>query len=231
MSDPSGPSPGRIPYNPGIKKLVEGKREWTKPPISSPRDQGFKGWHERGYLPHRDEPGLVQFVTFHLTDSFPIKLRTEWAHLLKIEKNTERREQHHRYLNLGRGECLLRNSRIGAIMDGAIRFHHNKSYELRAWVIMPNHVHVLFRSLENPMGRIIGNWKTYTAREVNKLLARQGPVWAADYWDTYMRDEDQEQTVRSYIENNPAKAKLVVDPKDWQWSSARWRDEFERLVI
>ena len=73
---------------------------------------GFRGWHERGYLPHRDEPGLTQFVTFHLADSLPASLRHEWAALLEIEDDRRRRQSYEAYLDKGRGECvLLQNSR------------------------------------------------------------------------------------------------------------------------
>jgi hypothetical protein len=37
--------------------------------------------------------------------------------------------------------------------------------------------------------------------------------------------EHERKTVR-YIEGNPAKAKMVLDPKEWPWSSARFRDAF-----
>ena len=62
------PSP---PHNPGVRDLVEGKRTWD--PLANSTDQkaGFRGWHERGYLPHRDSPGLTQFITYHLADAFP----------------------------------------------------------------------------------------------------------------------------------------------------------------
>ena len=75
------------------------------------------------------------------------------------------------------------------------------------------------------MGRMVGEWKEYTARQANKLLGRQGQFWDEDYWDTYMRDSAHELRSRRYIENNPAKAFLVRDPKAWAWSSARHRDE------
>lgn len=60
--------------------------------------RGFRGWHERGYLPHRDEPGLTQFVTLHLADSFPATLRAEWEALLEVEDDRERRLQLEAYL-------------------------------------------------------------------------------------------------------------------------------------
>jgi hypothetical protein len=40
-------------------------------------ESGFLGWHGSGYLPHQDEPGLVEFVTFRLTDAFPEEFRPE----------------------------------------------------------------------------------------------------------------------------------------------------------
>ena len=79
------------------------------------------------------------------------------------------------------------------------------------------------------MAEVIWAWKSCTAKAANKLLGRKGPFWQAEYWDTYMRDEEHEARTRRYIENNPAKAKLTVAPRDWRWSSARWRDEYERL--
>ena len=73
------------PHNPGVQNLVEGKRRWTVPLKRKVAREGFRSWHERGYLPHRDEPGLTQFVTFRLVDSFPEALRAEWEHLWMIE--------------------------------------------------------------------------------------------------------------------------------------------------
>ncbi len=97
---------------------------------------------------------------------------------------------------------------------------------------MPNHVHVLFKvGTIAPMSEIIGAWKRHTARLANKVLGRSGPFWSQDYYDTYMRDDGHELKTIRYIENNPVKAKLVLDPKDWPWSSARFRDEFGILRL
>ena len=46
-----------------------------------------------------------------------------------------------------------------------------------------------------------------------------------------MRDSEHELETRNYIENNPAKTGLVLDPKTWPWSSARIRDEFGVLKL
>jgi len=46
--------------------------------------------------------------------------------------------------------------------------------------------------------------KEYTARQADKLLKQRGQFWAADYWDTFMRDLDHELQARNYAERNPA---------------------------
>ena len=81
------------------------------------------------------------------------------------------------------------------------------------------------------MSETVGAWKKHTARLANRLLGRRGAFWAEDYFDTYMRDAEHERKTIRYIENNPAKAKLVLNPKDWPWSSERFRDEFGVLKL
>jgi len=225
------PRPYGPPHNPGVRELVAGKRKWASSLTPEQAKAGFKGWHERGYLPHRDEPGLTQMVTFHVADSFPTALRGEWAALLEIEDDAERRIKLQAYLDKGRGECPLRNPLVAKLVDGAFRFHHGSAYELRAWVIMPNHVHVLFKVTGKPMGRVIKDWKEYTAREANKLLGRRGQFWALDYWDTFMRNSAHEIQARDYAEKNPVKAGLIGERKDWPWSSARFRDPYGHLTL
>ena len=209
-----------------MRDLVEGKRRWSSRPKTDDAKNGFRGWHERGYLPHRDEPGLTQFVTFRLADTFPESLRSEWEHLWRIEDDRERRTELEAYLDRGRGECYLRQSEAAEVVETALRFFHGGRYELRAWCVMPNHAHVLFKVDCVPMAEILESWKKHTAQKVNRLLNRRGKLWKEDYWDTYMRDAEHERKTVRYIESNPMKAKLVMDPKDWSWSSARFRDQF-----
>ena len=225
------PRPFGPPHNPGVRELVSEKRRTSSPLNGGDAKRGFRGWNERGYLPHRDEPGLTQFVTFHLADSFPAALRSEWQEMRRVEDDRERRRQIEAYLDRGRGECWLRRPEIAAMVEQALRFHHSQWYELRAWVIMPNHIHLLFQINETPHSKIVQELKRYTSREANKLLQRTGDFWFKDYFDTYMRNAAQVLQTCHYIENNPTKAKLVLDPKAWPWSSARFRDEYGVLHL
>src|SRR5947209_19772444 len=105
------------PRNPALRDLIAGKRKWASSLTREEAKAGFKGWHERGYLPHRDEPGLTQMVTFHVADSFPAALRSEWAALLVIEDEIERRKKLQAYLDKGCGECPLRKPEIASLVD------------------------------------------------------------------------------------------------------------------
>ncbi len=222
------PSP---PYNPGVRDLAREKREWSRSLSGEDVERGFQGWHERGYFPHRDEPGLIQFVTFRLADAFPQKLRSEWEALLKIEDDRKRRTELEAYLDKGRGECHLRQPEIAKMVEDSLRFRCGQDYKLRAWVVMPNHVHLLFKVFGVPMSQLVDAWKGFTAKQANKILGRRGKFWQDDYWDTFMRDEDHERKTRKYIEANPVKARLVLDGKKWPWSSAHFRDDYERLSL
>ena len=227
------PKPHRpgLPHNPGVRDLVANKRRYSSPPKREDAMLGFRGWHEAGRLPHRDEPGLTQFVTFRLADSFPQSLRSEWAHLWEIEDDRERRTELEAYLDKGHGACHLRQPEIAALIETALRLFHDTRYELRAWCIMSNHVHVLFKVDAVPMSEIVETWKKHTASKANRLLKRRGAFWAAGYFDIFMRNAEHEKKTVHYIENNPTKAKLVLDPKDWPWSSAKLRDTYARLCL
>ena len=81
------------------------------------------------------------------------------------------------------------------------------------------------------MAEILESWKKHTSQKINRLLNRRGKLWEEDYWDTYMRNTEQERKTARYIESNPIKAKLVRETKEWPWCSARLRDEFGRLLL
>jgi REP element-mobilizing transposase RayT len=201
-----------------VREVVRRQGEVT--PKVSREDQkvGFRGWNERGYVPHRDEPGLVQFVTFRLADGFPEAKREVWETLLRIEDDRERRVQLEAWLDEGYGECYLREGEVAKGVAEALRKFDGVRYRLKAYSIMPNHVHVLFEVGKVPMAKVVQGWKGASARAAILVLGRTGAFWQQDYWDTFMRDgEHEERTVR-YIRNNPVKAGLVGEWEQWPWT-------------
>jgi REP element-mobilizing transposase RayT len=80
---------------------------------------------------------------------------------------------------------------------------------------------VLIETLdEYPLSAIVRGWKSHSAREANRWLAREGAFWMTDYFDRFIRDERHYAAVREYIHLNPVKAGLCAAPEDWRWSSA-----------
>jgi REP-associated tyrosine transposase len=219
------------PYNPGLHRLVEGKLAGSEPLDPEAQAQGFSGWHQRGYLPHRDAPGLTQFVTFRLRDSLPVSRRAEWAALLRMEDDRKRRKQLEEYLDRGHGECSLRCPGVAALAEASLRHFDGQRFQLLAWAVMPNHVHVLVQIWQMPLATVLHSWKGFIARESNKLLHREGAFWEREYWDTYMRSEEQSAKAVHYTEQNPVKARLANQAKDWPWSSARFRDPYGKLIV
>jgi putative transposase len=176
----------------------------------------LKGWHSRGYLPHFDSPETVQFITFRLADSLPATI----VEALKQQNALHRVDQE---LDAGRGACWLRHVDIAETVQNALLHFDGERYRLLAWCIMPNHVHVVIDILDHSLSAIVRSWKSFSARQANVVLGRSGAFWHADYFDRYMRDEEHLTATMDYVEQNPVKAGLVGEARDWRWSSAAMR--------
>ena len=89
---------------------------------------------------------------------------------------------------------------------------------------MPNDVHVVVEpGVGHSLGAIVHSWKSFSANQANRMLARSGPFWHRDYFDRYIRDEGHLQRTVDYVENNPVKAGVIPDAIDWPWSSRHLR--------
>ena len=82
-------------------------------------------------------------------------------------------------------------------------------YDLFAWVIMSNHVHVLLQP-HKPLRRITHAVKSTSAREANLILGRRGSrFWQDESYDHWVRDGKELERIVNYIEWNPVRAGLV----------------------
>ena len=228
MAEPP-PKRSGPPRNPGLRELVSNLRRYHTRQKAEMAKVGFRGWHERGFLPHYDVPNVTQFVTFGLADSVPAHA---WERILAAADGRERRRRLEAALDQHYGACHLRRPEIAKLVEGALLCFHGHRYKLRAWCVMPNHVHALFHVTDVPMSEIVDSWKSFTSREANRLLRHPGQrFWHPDYFDIFQRNGDHEIRTVRYVEQNPCKAKLVLDPKAWLWSSARLRDRYGRLNL
>ena len=120
------------------------------------------------------------------------------------------------------GPLWLKDPEIAGIVTQAIhRGEELGQYALRAYVVMPNHVHVLLEPILS-LSRLTNGIKGVSARVANLKLGRTGkPFWQDESFDHWIRNQGQFTRIKSYVENNPVKARLCAKPEDWEWSSAR----------
>lgn len=73
--------------------------------------------------------------------------------------------------------CAERPANARIVAD-ALHHFNGERYEIVLFVVMPNHVHVLFRPLaKNTLSAILKSWKGFTAREINKRIGKTGALW------------------------------------------------------
>jgi REP element-mobilizing transposase RayT len=183
-------------------------------------------------LPPWTQAGATYAVTFRLADSLPASVVESWKREREeIEQRAksqgrsltwdERKELQHLYtarvdsaLNAGQGACYLKDERVARIVQDALRHFHGDHYELIGWAIMPNHAHVVVRPLGTyQLPEILHSWKSFTAKEANKVLGRSGPFWQDEYYDHLIRDEEDFHHALQYMIDNPERAGL----HDWPW--------------
>jgi REP element-mobilizing transposase RayT len=179
--------------------------------------------HNRGYIPHIDPGALTQFITFRLADSMPQTVLKAWQNELGSGAITdvEKRKTIESYLDQNYGVCVLRDPRVAHIVEETLLKWDGDRYVLEAWVIMPNHVHILITpNQDQSVSVIMHSIKSFTAHSANRLLGKKGAFWSKEYFDRYIRDARHYRAVVSYIEENPVKAGLCHSPEQWLFSSA-----------
>jgi REP element-mobilizing transposase RayT len=225
----------------------------------------------RRQLPHWQPAGATIFLTWRLYGSLP-KVALYWLkeERHRLEKQPVRPDETPRDRALRHSKSLfaladkmlaenmanphwLKEEQIAQLVVDALFYHEGKLYTLLAFVVMPNHVHVLLQPLEEkregqieqsgqatksnsdgdtpgyvPLRRITQSPKGYTAREANRLLGRTGQAfWQDESYDHWVRDEGELERIVTYIEWDPVKSGLVTKPDEWHWSSA-WEREYGR---
>jgi REP element-mobilizing transposase RayT len=184
-----------------------------------------KVWHSRGYIPHWEAGEIAQAITFRMADSLPSALLARWELELESlsprEHDQERRKRIQQALDSGHGSGALARPEVGEVVESAMLHFDGARYRLHAWVIMPNHVHVLITPAgDHTLSAIMHSWKSFTAKSANALLGANGAFWAQEYFDRAIRDDAHYANAVEYIAMNPVKAGLCGTPERWRFSSS-----------
>jgi putative DNA methylase len=174
----------------------------------------------RRRLPQVSETDRAVFLTWRLHDSLP-------AHRLFPPGSPTSGEAFaamDRLLDtLLSGPTYLRQPAVAEMVVEAIQYGAEtlRHYTLHAFVVMPNHVHLLVTPAV-PLPRLTKSLKGITAKRANAILGLTGVTfWQDESYDHVVRSQREFARIRSYIEDNPARAGLVKDASAYRWSSAR----------
>jgi putative transposase len=174
-------------------------------------------YYER-HLPHWQPEGTALFITWRLHGSLP-KVR---EFLVKPSAGKAFAAIDRELDKAATGPRWLLDERVAQCVADALIFCEQELglYELRAWVLMANHVHVLIYP-NAELSKITKSIKNFSARQANKILGLTGqPFWHYESYDHWARTLEETEKIVRYIERNPVTAGLVNNVGDWRWSSA-----------
>jgi REP element-mobilizing transposase RayT len=107
------------------------------------------------------------------------------------------------------GACVLRDPEVGKLIAQSLDHFHGIRVLTGDFVVMPNHVHVLMTPIHGfELEDVLQSIKSYSAKQINRVLIRTGTLWQRESYDHIVRDTDQLQAYQDYIAFNPEKAKL-----------------------
>ncbi|QMW01145.1 REP-associated tyrosine transposase [Spirosoma foliorum] len=198
--------------------------------------------HYQRTLPHILPPGECVFITYRLAGSIPaavllrlqeekqIALRQIGASSMDSTATAKARlDESKRYFaafdnyldTAHEGPHWLKVPSIADIIKKGIHSRHAIDYDLQAYCIMSNHVHLLvsIRETNRPFHQTLKSLKGYSARHANELLGRTGQsFWQAESYDHVVRNHEEFKRIVAYILNNPVKAGFVDDWEKWPHS-------------
>jgi REP element-mobilizing transposase RayT len=202
----------------------------------------------RRNLPHIQPRGATFLVNFRLANSLPTevveRLRADAEelekcllaikdlkekHLLRDKKQRELFNKWDDALHKSQsGPLWLKDEKIAEIVAYSIRYHDGKWFDVVAYRIMPNHVHLvltpyeLSETADYSLTKIMHNIKRNSANHANKVLGRTGSFWQHENYDHFVRDQADLERIVKYVLYNPVEAGLVKEQKDWKWSYCKY---------
>ncbi len=173
----------------------------------------------KGNLPHWDQPDKLQFLTLHLGDSLPrhvcedFKRRKEiwlsqhpspWDETTRKEYVKEFYGKYNNLLDQGYGSCVLKDTAVCQMLHSLFDAYDNQSWNVWAFVIMPNHIHFLIQVINNAqLKKSINSFKNASSHRLCKIIPEYPtPVWHGEYFDTIIRNELHFRNVIKYLWKN-----------------------------
>ena len=207
----------------------------------------YREYYRRN-LPHIQPRGATFLVNFRLAGSLPkevverlqtegLELETKLATMKDPKEKLLLRDKEQRKLFVKWDDALhksqtglfwLKDERIAKIVTNSILYHDGDWFDVLAYCIMPNQVHLVLIPYESSniadysLTKIAHNIKRNSANHANQVLGRTGAFWQYENYDHFARDNAELERIVKYVLYNPVKAGLVKEHTNWKWSYCKY---------
>lgn len=109
---------------------------------------------------------------------------------------------------------------------------HGKRILMHAFVVMPEHVHLLLSPLCDgsgdsiPVQNVVQSIKSASVHKINRAEGRHGSLWDDESFDHLLRSVESLHEKREYIRANPVRRGLAARPEDYRWL---WVNELDDI--
>lgn len=195
----------------------------------------------RRHLPHIIPLDGMFHVVFRIKNSIPTQILKELSeyylekrqniniplHIKRsqvlYELNLEYFEAFERFLH-NEKSAVLADSRKATIVRDALFYHDRKKFNLVAYSIMPNHVHLLVMDVKRNLSSILKSVKGFSSHEINRIGGTHGTFWQDENYDHMVRIRNEMAETIQYILNNPVKSGLCdhYSGHDFTWCNPKY---------
>jgi len=196
-----------------------------------PKTTGFWSWK----LPHWEVEDGRYFITIHLAGAIPaagrrrIQVLASQLQAIPDRDSPEWLQQQRaifaemeNWLDRAQWNPLLQQQEIAAMVVEAVEHRVARgNWNMLQYVIMPTHIHLFCEFGDQEMKPILEDFKRWTGHQATKMLRHTARFWQHDWFDHWSRSDEEDDRIIRYIQNNPVKASLVQDYRDWPYGS--WR--------
>jgi putative transposase len=104
---------------------------------------------------------------------------------------------------------------VDIVCEEIRRLEEDRIVDSFAWVIMPDHLHWIFRLHVGPLARCMRCLKGRGARRIGLQIGKSGGVWQPGYFDHALRSDDSLRKHVRYLVENPVRIGLTSSIREY----------------
>ncbi|MEG2017921.1 MAG: transposase [Clostridium sp.] len=117
-----------------------------------------------------------------------------------------------------------------------IKRYEELNYQLLAYCLMTNHVHLIIKTDKEPLERLMKRVNSMYTRYFNSKYDYVGHLFQGRYHGEIIKGDAQLIETSRYVHLNPVRANMVEKPEEYKWSSykmyiAKEKDELLELDV